>query len=589
MSRRSRRPRRTTAHRRARRLHTRVRTAFLLVAFVLSMYAARLVQLQGVDASAYAAMAQAESSRTVTLHAPRGTIVDRDGVALATSVDAVALAADPTQTADQAPQIAAVLVRHLGLDYFATVDALRQPDTRFVYLARQVPQWQADRALTALSEAGLAGVYPERDPLRIYPAGDVGANVVGFVGQEGVGLQGLESVFEFGLSGRDGEATYTVAPDGAQIPLSPSAEQDPEPGIGLQLTLDRDVQWYAQRRLRQAVEETRGESGTAITVDVDTGEVLAMADYPSYDANRPAAAPEEDRGSRAVQNVYEPGSVEKVLTFGALLDAGLVEPSTRLRVPPSLTFDGHTVNDDWSHGRLNLTAAGVLTKSSNLGTIRAGMRMPAGQLEDYLRSFGLGERTGAGLAGESNGLLAPAGTWPDIQHANVLFGQGVSVTALQMAAAINAVANDGVYVQPSLLQGVLTDDGLGDRFEPATRRVISTEAAEKLQLMMEQVTGDQGTGVEGRIAGYRVAGKTGTAQRVVDGVYAPGQRVISFAGFAPVDDPQYMTYVVIDYPKDGSFGGTACAPVFRDIMSYVLQRYAVPPSGARAPRIPLTW
>ena len=215
--------------------------------------------------------------------------------------------------------------------------------------------------------------------------------------------------------------------------------------------------------------------------------------------------------------------------------------------------------------------------------------MPPRELEDYLRSFGLGEKTGAGLAGESNGLLAPARTWPDIQHANVLFGQGVSVNALQMAAAINTVANDGVYVQPSLLQGVLTDDGLGDRFEPSTHRVISTEAAEKLQLMMEAVTGDEGTGVEGQIPGYRVAGKTGTAQRVVDGVYAPGQRVISFAGFAPVDDPQYMTYVMIDYPKDGSFGGTACAPVFRDIMAYVLQRYAVPPSGAHAPRIPLTW
>ena len=589
MIRRTRRPRRTAAQRRERRLHTRVRTAFLLVAFVLSMFAARLVQLQGVDASAYASMAEAESTRTVTLHAPRGTIVDRDGVELATSVDAVALAADPTQTSDQAPQIAAVLVRHLGLDYFATVDALREPDTRFVYLARQVPEWKADRALKVLSKAGLAGVYSERDPLRIYPSGDVAANVLGFVGQDGVGLQGLERVFEYFMSGRDGESTYTVAPDGEQIPLSPSAEQDPEPGMGLQLTLDRDVQWYAQRRLREAVEQTGGESGTAITIDVDSGEVLAMADYPSFDANHPAAVPTADRGSRAVQNVYEPGSVEKVLTFGALLDAGLVRPTTQFRVPPSLTFDGHTVHDDWSHGWLNLTAAGVLAKSSNLGTIRAGMRMPPRELEDYLRSFGLGEKTGAGLAGESNGLLAPARTWPDIQHANVLFGQGVSVNALQMAAAINTVANDGVYVQPSLLQGVLTDDGLGDRFEPSTHRVISTEAAEKLQLMMETVTGEEGTGVEGRIPGYRVAGKTGTAQRVVDGVYAPGQRVISFAGFAPVDDPQYMTYVMIDYPKDGSFGGTACAPVFRDIMAYVLQRYAVPPSGAHAPRIPLTW
>ncbi len=589
MIRRSRRTRRSAAERRRNRLHTRVRTAFLLVAFVLSLFAARLVQLQGVDASAYASMAAAESTRTVTLHAARGTIVDRNGVELATSVDAVALAADPTQTSDQAPEIAAVLVRTLGLDYFATVDALREPDTQFAYLARQVPEWKAERALRQLREAGLAGVYTERDPLRIYPAGDVGANLIGFVGQDGVGLEGLERVFDFFMSGHDGEATYTVAPDGEQIPLSPSAEQQPRTGVGLQLTIDRDVQWYAQRRLAQAVDQTGGESGVAVTLDVDTGQVIALADYPTYDPNHPAASPKRDRGSRAVQNVYEPGSVEKVLTFGALLDAGLVRPTSRLHVPPSLTFDGHTVHDDWSHGWMRLTAAGILAKSSNLGTIRAGERLPKHQLERYLRAFGLGDATRVGLSGESNGLLAPAAAWSDIQRANILFGQGVSVTALQMAAAINAVANDGVYVQPSLLQSVLADGVPGERFEPETHRVISTAAAEDLQQMMEAVTGDEGTGVEGRIPGYRVAGKTGTAQRVVNGVYAPGQRVISFAGFAPVDDPQYMTYVVIDYPKDGSFGGTACAPVFRDIMAHVLQRYAVPPSGTRAPRIPLTW
>ena len=375
MSRRPRR-RRTAAERRARRLHTRVRTAFLLVAFVLSMFAARLVQLQGVDASAYASMAAAESTRTVTLHAPRGDVLDRNGVELATSIDGVALAADPTQTSDQAPEIAAVLSRTLGLDYFNTVEALRIPDTRFSYLARQVPQWKADRALSALSRAGLAGVYTERDPLRVYPAGDVAANVVGFVGQDGTGLQGLERVFDFLMSGHDGEATYMVAPNGEQIPLSPTTEEQPDPGLGLQLTLDRDLQWYAQRRLAQAVEETGGESGVAITIDVDTGQVLAMADYPGLDPNHPAASPREDRGSRAVQNVYEPGSVEKVLTFGALLDAGLVTPTSHIRVPPSLTFDGHTVHDDWGHGALNLTPAGILAKSSNLGTVRSALRMP---------------------------------------------------------------------------------------------------------------------------------------------------------------------------------------------------------------------
>lgn len=587
----SRRPRvrRTSAERRARRLHTRVRAAFLLVAFVLSILAARLVQLQGVDASAYASLAAAESTRTVSLHAPRGEILDRSGVELATSVDGVALAADPTQTSDQAPQIAAVLARILKVDYFTAVETLRTPDTRFAYLARQVPQWQADRVLAALSKAGLAGVYPQRDPLRVYPAGDVAANLIGFVGQDGDALQGLESVFDLFMDGRDGETTYMVAPDGEQIPLSPATEEQPRAGMGLQLTIDRDLQWYAQRRLAQAVEQADGESGVAITMDVDTGQVLALADYPTYNPNRPAAARLEDRGSRAVQNVYEPGSIQKVLTFGALLDAGLVTPRSRIQVPPSLSFDGHTVHDDWTHGALRLTPTGILALSSNLGTIRSALRMPARQLEEYLRSFGQGEATDAGLDGESDGLLAPASVWSDIQHANIAFGQGLSVTALQMAAAVNTVANDGVYVQPSLVDALVHEGRPGARSQPERHRVISTEAAEQVQQMMERVTSDQGTGTLGAIDGYRVAGKTGTAQRVVDGQYAPGQRVISFAGFAPVEDPQYMTYVMIDFPKDGSYGGTACAPVFHDVMSYVLQRYAVPPTGTRGPRLPLTW
>jgi len=588
----SRQPRRTRTaeERRDRRLQTRVRAAFLLVAFVLSMFAARLVQLQGVDASAYASLATAESTRAVTLHASRGEIVDRAGVELATSVDGVALAADPTQTSDQAPEIAAVLSRVLRLDYFSTVDALRTPDTRFAYLVRQVPQWQADRALAALSRAGLAGVYPERDPLRVYPGGDVAANLVGFVGQDGVGLQGLEDVHEESMSGTDGEATYMVAPDGEQIPLSPTTEQAPRSGTGLQLTIDRDLQWYAQRRLAQAVDETAGESGVAVTMDVDTGQLLAYADYPTFNPNHPAATPREDRGSRAVQDVYEPGSVQKILTFGALLDAGEVTPRSHIQVPGMLSYDDHEVHDTWVHGDLNLTPTGILARSSNLGTIKAALRMPSDRLEGYLRAFGLGAETGVGLDGESAGLLADSSTWPDIQRANIAFGQGLSVTALQIATAVNAVANDGTYVQPSLVSGMLEDGAITQRFQPERHRVISTRAAEQLQQMLERVTNSpHGTGVEGRIEGYRVAGKTGTSQRVVDGEYAPGQRVISFAGFAPVEDPKYMTYVMIDYPKDGSYGGTACAPVFRDVMSYLLERYHEVPSDSPPSRLPLTW
>ncbi len=577
---------------RSRRSFFRLRLSILCIGFVLSLFAARLFQLQGVDANAYASMAEDEGTQTVELHASRGAILDRYGVELATTVDAVALTADPTMTEDNATRIAAILQRQIGLDYFDTVNRLRAPDTRFVYLARRVPVWKSNQVMSALDRANLVGVFTERDPLRTYPDRDAASSLVGVVGADGEGLSGLEYEYDNLLAGDDGHATYLLAPSGERIPLSDENVDEPEPGVGLQTTIDRDVQWMAERRLTHAVRDTGSDWGTAITIDVRTGEIVQFSQYPGFDPNQVGSLDEDDMVNRGVQYVYEPGSVEKVLTYSAVADAGAVTPRTRIEVPGSYRVDGYEINDDWSHGTIRLTATGAIAKSSNLAAILVSQRITARKLHSYLQSFGLGSTTGVGLPGESAGILADYRDWSRSQRATIAFGQGLSVTAVQMAGALAAVANDGVYIEPTLITGYVEPDGsVEPTDDPESHRVISKKAARMVATMMTATTQDDGTAPLAAIPGYRVAGKTGTAQRVDQDTlgYVPGQRTISFAGFAPADDPRFMTYVVLDNPKDGSFGGTGAGPVFHDIMSTALQRYGIAPTGAKPVRIPLEW
>jgi cell division protein FtsI (penicillin-binding protein 3) len=352
------------------------------------------------------------------------------------------------------------------------------------------------------------------------------------------------------------------------------------------------VQWYAQRALRDAVQSSRADSGSAVVMDTHTGELLALADYPTFDANDPAASPPSDLGSRALRDAYEPGSVEKVLTTSALIDAHKVTPRTRIVVPGQIRSNDRVIQDDYVHGRLKLTLTGVLAKSSNIGTVLADRKFTPEQLYTYLRKFGLGSPTGLGVDGESAGVLPNWRTWAQINQDNIAFGQGVAVSAVQMAAAVNTIANGGVYVSPSLVKGRLTTSG-GQVVGSATakrHRVVSASAARQEAQMMEAVTGPQGTAPMAAIPGYRVAGKTGTAQRVSSrcGCY-DGTRTVSFAGFAPADKPRFLVYVVVQHPRNGGFGGTTAGPVFREIMTYLLQKYGVPPTGTRAPTTPPTW
>ena len=494
----------------------RLRFGFVIIAIVLSIFGARLVQLQALDPHAYAAAAAEEGLVEVVRPARRGAILDRNGEPLASSVDGLMVVADPVQTMDRAPELAKFLATRLGIDYLDARAALSKEDTRFAYVARRVPATQALDVLAAARKLGYQGLDTRVDPVRDYPAHDVAANVVGFMDAFNQPLAGFEQAFNTTLAGKDGWERYEVG-GGNRIPLGVNDSVAPVNGTDLHTTLDRDTQWYVQRVLAQAVQEAGGDSGSAVVMDTRTGEIIAQADYPTYDAGAPGESPKDLRGAPSVSAPYEPGSVQKVLTMASLIDQGLVDPHTRILVPGEKIVEGKTIHDHFDHGRLNLTLAGVLAKSSNIGTVLATERISSRLLHRYLLGFGLGQKTGIGVPIESGGLVPDGGSWTDLSRANIAFGQGVSVTAVQMAAAVNTLANGGVYVSPSLVEGTATTDA-GEKVgtdTTSTRRVVSTKAARDLAMMMERVLDpDRGVAANAAIPGYRVAGKTGTAQVV---------------------------------------------------------------------------
>jgi cell division protein FtsI (penicillin-binding protein 3) len=570
----------------------RLRFGLLVITIVLSFFGARLVQLQALDPHAYAAMAQAEGVENVDLPAERGAILDRNGVELATSMDGLMVVGDPQLTREDASELASFLADELAVDYFITLDRLRREDSRFQYIARRVPATVARAVVDKAEERGFKGLSTRRDPIRTYPADNVAANIIGFIGddEEAGPLGGLERTFDAQLAGVDGKARYQSG-GGNRIPLGDSTIQEPRNGQDLQLTLDRDTQWLTQQLLGKAVRDSRAESGVAVVMDTHTGELLAYADYPTYNANKPLLTDEEYLGAKGVSDVYEPGSVEKALTAASLIDGGFVGPLDRFTIPPVITRDGWPIRDHWVHDTLRFTMTGVIAKSSNIGTTMASERMPAEQLGGYLHAFGLGQKTNVGIRGETAGVLPDASQWSDVTRANIAFGQGLSVNAIQMAAAINTIANKGLRVDPSLVRGsATTDDGREVGTSVAgTRRVVSEEAARQTMLMMERVMDpEDGVAPNAAVAGYRVAGKTGTAQRAENGAYVD-EFTVSFAGFAPADDPRFTVYVVVHKPQNGLGGGAIAGPVFSKIMTYLLRHYSVPPTGTRPSNYRVSW
>ncbi len=573
----------------------RLHIGLILVAVVISVLAARVVQLQGVDAESYAEQARELGVVNEVLPATRGKITDRNGVPLAESLDGMMIVADPSKTRDDAPAIAEILRSRLDINYLDAVKNLAYPDedSRFRYVARRVPSSKARAAVEQLDELGYKGIDVRRDPLRSYPNEDIAANLLGYTNRQGEAVGGVEMLYNDRLSGKDGSTTYDVGTGGARIPLGDNSVVEPRDGDDLSLTIDRDVQFYAQRLLRETVDQARAESGSAVVMDVRSGELIAVADYPSFDANADYHDETEQLGSGAFADLYEPGSVEKVLTAAALVEEGAVTPRTRITVPGEIKSSDRTIHDYFEHGSLRLTMAGVIAKSSNIGTVLAARQVSDRTLYRYLHSFGLADRVGIDGYAQEPGMLARWSDWIQVERDNISFGQGLAVTAMHMTAALNTIARGGSYIEPSVVRGqVLDNEGRATGSETsATHRVVSPVTARKVTRMMQMVVDPkEGTAPMASIPGYLVAGKTGTAQRVSEDCGCYGRDfTVSFGGFAPADDPRFTVYVVVHKPRNGGGGGSTGGPVFRKLMGYLLQKYSVAPSGKKANRLPLTW
>jgi cell division protein FtsI (penicillin-binding protein 3) len=563
----------------------------LVLAVVLSLFAGRLVQLQGLDATTYASEAEAGRLRTAVLPAVRGTITDRNGVALATTVAAVNITADQTLVTDpQAESLA--LAPLLGIDA-ATLQATLTGTKRFAYVAKSVtPEvWNKVGKLNLANTTGLPGIFGEATSKRIYPGGDTGANIVGFVGADGKGLGGLEYSLNKTLAGRDGKATYEMSAGGRRIPSGVDSERDAIPGTDVALTIDRDIQWTAQKAIAKAVKATSSQSGTVIVMDPHTGDLLAMATVPTFDANDPGKAPPAALGNRALSEPYEPGSTGKVITASALLEQHVIKPTTHIIVPNRYCRAGKCFKDFEDHGTEHLTYAGTIAKSSNIGTIRAAERLGnLKKLYPYLHKYGIGQATGLGLPGEDDGVLPPTQQWSATSGYTMTFGQGYSVNTVQMASVFATIANDGVRVTPRLIAGTT---GANGKIDPtpasSSRRVVSTTTARTIRSMLEAVVEPGGTAPLAAIPGYRVGGKTGTAQRYDAACSCYRGYTMSFIGMAPVDKPDLVVAVTLQAPRSAIGGGVNAGPVFKDVMSFALEALRIPPTGTKPGRLKLEW
>lgn len=574
----------------------RVRASLLLALFVLSLFVGRLIQIQGLDATALASQALGTRTNTDVLPAHRGDILDADGVVLATTVERRDITVDQRlvplyeRPGDPDGQPSGVrgaaedLAPLLGVDVDTLVEQLTG-DEPFAYVHKGV----APEVWREVAELNIPAMYGEYASERVYPAGAVGASTLGFLGNDGVPLAGLEMTRNDLLSGTDGSLSYEHGRDGRVIPIGQTARVDPVDGQDLHLTLDRDLQYKAQQLLTDQVAASDAEWGSVVAMR-PTGEILALANAPTLDSNNPSAAAAQDRGNRALIDMFEPGSTSKVITAAAALEEGVVTPETQFEVPYTIQRGRQRFKDSSAHALERLTFAGVLAKSSNTGTIMVGEKLDRETLHGYMSRFGLGEPSGLNFPGETSGILADPSDWDGRQQYTVMFGQGVATNALQAASVYATIANGGLRAEPSVVAGNTGPDGV---FHPAAEqegtRVVSEETADTMALLLEGAVNEGGTGGNAAVPGYRVAGKTGTAEAVDPDCGCYRGYTGSFIGFAPADDPEIIIAVTVQRPQNGYYGGTVAAPVFQELMTYALQHLEIPPTGTTPTAPPLTW
>ncbi|ULE32126.1 peptidoglycan D,D-transpeptidase FtsI family protein [Mycobacterium sp. IDR2000157661] len=582
---------------------------------VLVVAAGQLFNLQVPRAEGLRAEAAGQLKVTDVQQALRGSIVDRNNDKLAFTIEARALTFQPVKVRkqleeafqkggakpDEAPEpqrrlrdIAAEVASRLNnKPDAATVLKKLKSDETFVYLARAVDPAVADAITTKFPEVGT-----ERQDLRQYPGGSLAANIIGGIDWDGHGLLGLEDSLDAVLAGTDGSITYDRGSDGVVIPGSYRNRHDAVDGSTVMLTLDDDIQFYVQQQVQQAKNASGAKHVSAVVLDARTSEVLAMANDNTFDPSQDIGRQDHrELGNPAVSSPFEPGSVNKVVTAASVIEYGLSNPDEVLQVPGSISMGGVTVGDAWEHGTMPYTTTGIFGKSSNVGTLMLAQRLGPERFFDMVRKFGLGQRTGVGLPGESAGLVPPIDQWSGSTFANLPIGQGLSMTLLQMTGMYQTIANDGVRIPPRIVKTSIAPDGTRtDEPRPEGVRVVSPQTARTVRNMLRAATQrdpmgyQQGTGPQAAVEGYQIAGKTGTAQQInpACGCYYSDVYWITFAGIATADDPRYVVGIMMDAPHRAADGtpGSSAAPLFHNITSWLLQRENVPLSPDPGP--PLT-
>ena len=569
---------------------SRIKILIIGVFMIFVLLALQLVRVQVIQASEYQSKAANEMESTRNTPAPRGEITDINGVAFARSVSAITIVVDQTQITDPA-RVANFAAPILGLPVEEVQANITGTRRYSIVLKNGRPaQWdlltkeiyEYNKALTNEQlDKRIIGFFPERSFIREYPSGSLISSLVGFVRADGIGATGLESSLNSVITGTDGRYSFANG-YGAEIPGSQREIVAAKAGTTVRLTIDRDVQWVAAKAIAEAVKSSRAASGTVIVMDPRTGEIVAHATAPTFDPNNTKNVDLNLMRNSSVQDVYEPGSTGKVMTLAAALEEKTVAPTTVFAVPYKLKRGGSTFKDHDKHPVQQLTTSGILAVSSNTGTIKIGETLSNDKLYSYLNKFGVGVKTGSGLPGESAGLMPKVKDWSGTTAPTVAFGQGYSVTAMQATSVFATIANNGVRVSPTVIAG--TQDASG-HFTPAanrtTTRVVSEDTARELRLMMESVVSPTGTAPSAAIPGYRVAGKTGTAWRYNDKTGGYSGYTASFIGFAPADAPRYVINVTIQDPHNGYYGGLLGGPVFKKVMTFVLQTKHVAPTGTK--------
>ncbi len=540
-------------------IERRIGLLFALFVCAFALIIARAAWLQGVQGGEFRADAQGQQTETVVVPGSRGAILDRNGDELAISRDAATIVATPYQVKDP-ERTANRLAQALDENPNVVLRALADRDSGFAYVARKVDLATAER----IRKMKLAGIGAIPDSERVYPQGELASQIIGSVGIDNQGLTGLEASEEPVLHGTTGEREVVRDALGKELERNTLAAT--ETGQSLRLSIDANLQAGTEEVLQNLAATYSPKGATAIVMDPNTSEVLAMANYPAADPSDPGSATPQELANRATGYTYEPGSTFKAFTVAGALEEGIVTPETMFDLPPTIQVADRVIEESHARGYVSLSVADILAQSSNVGAVKIGLETGAERFDSWIRKFGFGEPTGIDFPGEEQGIVPHPDEYSGSTMGNLPIGQGLSVTPLQMAAAYSAIADGGVLRPPR----VILREG-GERVpEPEGRRVISQGNAAKLREMLKGVLAPGGTASEVSVPGYTLAGKTGTAQKVIDGEYSESQFVASFVGFAPADDPQLLVAIVVDEPQGDYYGGTVAAPAFGEIAKFAL-------------------